>query len=410
MFKSMFRCWLPTYLAVVGLSLTASVAAPKPSFPCSNRMSPDEKAICQDPRLTTLDHIANQGYLFLRAKLGKVEANRINLPLIRQRQKCKSDVVCIENAQRESIRIFNKNGARLEIPDSGQKIPDKTELSVPEPPQPQAAIPSPQEQITPSEPAPASTTPPPPEPAPAAKSVASSESAAVADKPPEPAEATEAATTPATPPAKTAGAESPDPMTQGETEELVDRPPVETEAEASQPEAGDAAEATPNPQGAREWRPEIEKELRAESELESSATDLLTKEIAEAEQIKPLTREQRLSLENTRSKHRTAFMLATILFALVVALAISKFKRDPGPIAAAAPTTPSKRVETITNPSPRPSPAPSGPLSAAAPLSGKEPAQMVAANVRPSIETVTASAATQQPPSAWVWTGYKARI
>lgn len=418
MLKSLFRCWLPMYLAVVGLSLTTSVAVSKPSFPCSNRMSPDERAICQDPRLTTLDHIANQGYMFLRAKLGKVEANRINLPLIRQRQKCKSDVVCIENAQRESIRIFNKNGARLEIPDLSQEISGKSELNVPEPPKPQAAIPSPQEQITPSQPAPASTTPA-PEPAPPAKSIASSETDAVPEQAPEPAGATEASTTPATPPAKPAATENSEPSTQAETEEPVDRPPVESEAGttqadanagASQADAGAAAEATPNLQGAREWRPEIEKELRAESELESSATDLLTKEIAEEEQIKPLTREQRQAVESTRSKHRTAFMLATILFALVVAYAISKLKRDPGLITPSTNVTPPARTEKNTNPFPKASAPPSAQRSTAAGLSGNDQAPTSGANVRPTIETIAASAPTQPPPGAWVWTKYKARI
>lgn|GEM_PF-3751360 len=422
MLKSLFRCWSPALVVIVGLSVTAAVAAPKPSFPCSKRMSPDEKAICEDPRLTTLDRIANQGYLFLRAKLGKAEANKINLPLIRQRQKCKADVVCIEKAQRESIRLFNQNGARLEIPDFEREEAVKSEPNVPENPTAAAPEPAPSEPMKTSQTNPAENPTPPaasPEPAPSSKQTAPTEMAAPADKTPAPVETTEADATPAPPPATAAELEDKDTKSAGEPEEPIDQPPVESESKTasndnspSQDNADAGAGATPNPKGAREWRPEIEKELRAESELESRTTDTLTREIEEAEQIKPLTREQRQALESTRSKHRTAFMLAAILFALVVAYAISKLKRDPGLIASAAGrATPTHSAATIKNP----------PSAASAPPSATRPAALVstkndptlltsAAGVRPTIETSPTPASTQSTPSAWVWTHYKGKI
>lgn len=419
MLKSLFRCWSPTFLVIVGLSVTAAVAAPKPSFHCSNRMSPDEKTICQDPRLTTLDRIANQGYLFLRAKLGKAEANKINLPLIRQRQKCKADAVCIEKAQRESIRIFNQNGARLEIPDFEREVAVESGPAAPE--NPTAASPEPALTETmktagadpAADPAPSAASP---EPSLAAKQTTPAQVAAPADKTPAPAEATEADTTPAPLAATTAEAENKDAKSAGDPEEPIDRPPVESEEKTAAnddsppPEnAGPGAEATPDPKGSREWRPEIEKELRAESELESTTTDTLTREIEEAEQIKPLTREQRQALESARSKHRTAFMLAAILFALVVAYAISKLKRDPGLIASSA--TRSTPANPVAPPPSAASASPSATRPSTLASTKNDPTPLTSgASVRPTIETAPTPASTQSPPSAWVWTKYKGKI
>ena len=424
MLKSLSWRWLPALVLIVGLSATASIAAPNPSFPCSKRMSPDEKAICQDPRLTALDHIANQGYMFLRAKLGKAEANRLNLPLIRQRQKCKADVVCIEKAQRESIRIFNQNGARLTIPDFGGEEAVKSEQNVAE--NPPAAVPESSPNETPGAAEPVQAPNPPPqasasEPAPAVKPTEAEEAAAPADKASAPTGESETTAAPESPPAAAAEAENKQPQSAGEAAEPVDRPPVESEEKtaandnsAPREDSGSAAGATENEKGSREWRPEIEKELRAESELESTATEMLTKEMAEAEQIRPLTREQRQSLESSRSKHRTAFMLAAILFALVVAYAISKLRRDPGMVAAPArrATLPdaAETVKTsLTTPASPLSPRPAASLQ---PVNDPKPAPT--ASARPIIETAPAqapsSASPQTPPTAWVWTHYKGRI
>lgn len=404
MSKSSFGFWAPIIMVLAGLIPTASLAAPDPSFSCSKRISPDERAICQDPRLTTLDRIANRGYLFLRAKLGKAQANKINLPLIRQRQKCKSDTVCIETAQRESIRVFNQNGAKLEIPDLDREDVNKSATSAVENPPVTSPEPAPSEEPTSSSEAAAT-----PEPAPAVKPTTSSEVAAPPENAPVPTDTKEAAASAApAPPANIAEAESKPPKTDGEADEPVDRPPVENdEATATNdtaPSGDDAGTAagttTPNAQTSREWRPEMEKELRAESELESSATDTLTREMAEADQIRPLSRQERLAVETTRSKHRTAFMLAAILFALVVAYAISKLKRDPGLIAPTAQRTAARVDPPATVQKPEPAPAP--PTSAPRPAPPIQPVAQTA----PTSAIAPASA----PPKAWVWSQYKGRV
>ncbi len=447
MLKSLFRFWSLLFLVIGGLSSTASLAAPNPGLACSKRMSPDEKAICQDQRLTTLDRIANQGYLFLRAKLGKAQANKINLPLIRQRQKCKTDVVCIEKAQRESIRVFNLNGAKLEIPDlvpvqavNSEQTARAAQPEIAPEPAPQ------QEPMTSSEAVAASNNP----------SQRSADATSVVEKPailsenpvPEqeaPASANSNATTvtPASPPsATTPEADVKATETTEAPQETIDQQPVETDGKAAAndnepsqdtaqataeatpeahaaaeatPEARAVAEVTPEAKGAREWRPEIEKEIRAESELESSATDTLTKEITEAEQIKPLSRQERQALETTRSKHRTAFMLAAILFALIVAYAISKLRRDPGPSArdpgpsatAARPATPKANSnDTIVKAATAPISSPPAPGPAPLVDNVKEPVSKSVASERPTIGTAPA----QQPPGAWVWSQYKGKL
>jgi uncharacterized protein len=424
MSKALFRFRSPIYLVIFGLSSAAAFAAPNASFSCSKRTSPDEKAICQDQRLTTLDQIANQGYLFLRAKLGKAQANKINLPLIRQRQKCKSDIVCIEKAQRESIRIFNQNGAMLVIPPLLADEAMKSELAGPAN---QPAV-SP-EPVAPVAPAPSSetvmgsgnATTESPETAPADAPARLSDPSTAPDKTPAQSDEIAAAATPAPPPSPTTPvAESKSAEAAVAPQEPIDQPPAETQGttaandnEPSQDAAGAVAEATPEPKGSREWRPEIEKEIRAESELESSATDTLTEEMAELEQIKPLSRQQREALVTTRSRHRTAFMLATILFALVVAYAFSKFRRDPGLTA-----TPSKPVKSAASPEVAlynpPTPLTEPPVAQRTPPTVSPVRETARASgvPEPAVPTrpIISTASAQQPPRAWVWSQYKGKV
>ena len=424
MSKALFRFGSPILLVIFGLFLTAAFAAPNASFPCSKRTSPDEKAICQNQRLTTLDQIANQGYLFLRAKLGKAQANKINLPLIRQRQKCKADIVCIEKAQRESIRIFNQNGARLDIPPlpadeamgSEQASPANQPAQSPESAVPVAPIPS-SETVTGSR-NPSTESP---EPAPADAPSRLSEPTPAPEKTPTQPDEIAANATPAPPPSATTPVDAS--KTADATvapQEPIDQPPAETQGttaandnEPSQDAAGVVDQATPEPKGSREWRPEIEKEIRAGSELESSATDALSEEMAELEQIKPLSRQQREAVVITRSRHRTAFMLATILFALVVAYAFSKFRRDPGLMA--NPSKPARlaanREAAVYSPSTPPTESPLAPrpppvVSPVRETTRASVAPEPAAPARPIIATANA----QQPPKAWVWSQFKGKV
>jgi uncharacterized protein len=403
MFKSLHRFWLLTFLAMTGLGPAAAFAAPSPSFSCSQHMSPDEQAICKNPQLTALDHIANQGYLFLREKLGKAQANKINLPLIRQRQKCKADVVCIEKAQRESIRVFNQNGAGLEIPDPAPEAAVKNEPAVAlNPPVAKTEAPAPVEApATPEATTPvsrAATTPTLKEP-PALK-----ESPAPKEPP-----ATE------TPPVTTtAEAEAPAAKSAEGTEEVLDQPPVESESNsaandnsASQNKAPALADARPKDSGDREWRSDVEKEIRAESELESEATDVLEKEMEE--QAKPISRQEKQALQKHKNKHRIAFILAGILFALLVGYAISKLRRDPGVIAPAAKQTPPQAGATTTTAAPA-SPS-SAPRPAALLLTTAEPQPTARSSAKPTPDAPASPTPVKPlPPKAWVWSQYKGRV
>ena len=391
MFKSLHRFWLLTFLAMTGLGPATALAAPSPSFSCSQHMSPDEQAICKNPQLTALDHIANQGYLYLREKLGKTQANKINLPLIRQRQKCKTDVVCIEKAQRESIRVFNQNGAGLEIPD----------------PAPEAAVKN--------EPAVASNPP-----------VTKTEAPAPVEAPATPEATTptsRAATTPArkeppateTPPVTTAEAETPAAKSAEGTEEVLDQPPVESDANtaandnsASQNNAAAVADARPKDSGDREWRSDVEKEIRAESELESEATDVLEKEMAE--QAKPISRQEKQAVQKHKNKHRIAFILAGILFALLVGYAISKLRRDPGVIAPVAKRTPAQTDATTTTAAPAsPSSAAPRPVALLQTTAEKQPTARISVKPTPDA-SASSTPAKPLPPKAWVWSQYKGRV
>ena len=387
MFKSLHRFWLLTFLAMAGMSPATALAAPSPSFSCSQHMSPDEQAICKNPQLTALDHIANQGYLFLREKLGKAQANKINLPLIRQRQKCKTDVVCIEKAQRESIRIFNQNGAGLEIPDTAPEPAVKSESAALDAPAATAEAAQPlKTPVTPEATTPASnaaTTP-------VLKESASSE-------------------TPAT--TTTAEAENPATKVAGGTEELLDQPPVESDPSSAANDNNAAqnnaavADARSNSGESREWRPEIEKEIRNESALESSATDVLEKEMAE--QAKPVSRQERQAVEKHKSKHRIAFILAAILFALVVGYAISKLRHDPGVIPPAAKRAPSPAPETTT--ASAAALAISPPKALTPSITEKSPASPIVVKAAPDAPGLPIPV-KPSPPKAWVWSQYKGRV
>lgn len=391
MFKSRHRFWLLTFLAITGLSPASAPAAPSPSFTCSRHMSPDEQAICKNPQLTALDHIANQGYLFLREKLGKSQANKINLPLIRQRQKCKADIVCIEKAQRESIRVFNENGAGLEIPDKTSEAAASTDQSATLDAAPATAAPTPAPPPPTSQPKPEATTPP--------------SDAATTPAPKE-------APTPVATPSTATEAENSAPKPAEEGEELLDQPPVESDTSGVAKENGSArddaasvAEATPNESGARDWRPENDKEIRDESALESAATDMLEKEMAE--QAKPVSRQERQAIENYKNKHRIALILAAILFALVVGYAITKLRRDPG---ARPPAT--RRVTSAVDAGAPPvsiPPAENKPAPLLQPVTERVPTPPV--SVKAGVDAPAAPSTLKPlPPKAWVWSQYRGRF
>jgi uncharacterized protein len=92
------------------------VFAAQPSFNCSKASRPDEVAICSNETLASVDNVANNGFEYLRSKLGRSTANAINLPLIKKRQSCGGNYQCILNAQMEAINTFISYGAPIAIP------------------------------------------------------------------------------------------------------------------------------------------------------------------------------------------------------------------------------------------------------------------------------------------------------
>jgi uncharacterized protein len=121
-----------------------SVFATQPSFDCSKASRPDEVAICSNETLTIVDNVANNGFEYLRLKLGRAAANKIDLPLIKKRQGCGGNYQCILNAQIEAINTFISYGAPIAMPnlsgDSGQQNNGaREELAAPHKAAPQAA-------------------------------------------------------------------------------------------------------------------------------------------------------------------------------------------------------------------------------------------------------------------------------
>ena len=92
------------------------VFAAQPSFNCSKASRPDEVAICSNETLASVDIVANNGFEYLRSKLGRSAANAINMPLIKKRQSCGGNYECILNAQMEAINTFISHGAPIAIP------------------------------------------------------------------------------------------------------------------------------------------------------------------------------------------------------------------------------------------------------------------------------------------------------
>lgn len=98
-----------------GLCSAQSHAA-EASFNCSTASRPDEVAICADEALAAMDRIADAGYQYLRSHIGPSAANKLNLPIIKKRQRCGSDAACIRSVQEEAIEIFKRNGAPIDAP------------------------------------------------------------------------------------------------------------------------------------------------------------------------------------------------------------------------------------------------------------------------------------------------------
>ncbi len=378
--------------------VATAVAAPKPSFNCAAAGSADERTICANPGLIALDVVANDGYLFLRDKLGKTRANKINLPLIKKRQSCGADAACIKAAQLESIAIFRKFGANLEVPADRQTVAEKPPVTV------FAAPPAAADNAPTPMPAPR---PQPSKPAAVTKEVAPAPPPVALRAAPEASSPAEVAVV--TPPATTGTpVEEPAPDTAGSNDETAaaggtaappaedatDEPPREIEGESIVPPSSpdsvrsDAATDAPAPEAA------------APADASPAAAPVVEKEV----------------VETVRKKHLFAFILAGTVFALLAFYLVRKLRGEHGAHAPA-----------VAAPGPG---VPTSPASAAAPGTATRPGPAAARQETPPTrmnpgelrtkltppeplgkpEATTSAKQKDDGSLAWVWSKYKGKL
>lgn len=104
---------------VSGLMICAAAGpagAAGPSFDCKKASSPDEIAICHNPKLAELDSLISDGYRKLAGQLGKDVANRINAPFFRQRRTCGGDELCIFQYGAAELQTFAEGLGSDQLP------------------------------------------------------------------------------------------------------------------------------------------------------------------------------------------------------------------------------------------------------------------------------------------------------
>jgi uncharacterized protein len=111
-----------------------SVSAETPSFDCAKATYPDERTICFSAELSQLDNAASAGYEYVRRVYGLQYANSLDLPLLRARRACATDVTCIKARQLAAIKKFQSLGApvnALPPPSPPAELTDLVTTSVP---------------------------------------------------------------------------------------------------------------------------------------------------------------------------------------------------------------------------------------------------------------------------------------
>ena len=106
---------IPCLSIIVLLLVCASARAETPSFNCANAFYPDERAICSNDELSSLDNLANAGYIYVRRVYGRQYANAIDLPLLQARRSCGDRVPCIKAYQLTAIQKFQSLGAPIRV-------------------------------------------------------------------------------------------------------------------------------------------------------------------------------------------------------------------------------------------------------------------------------------------------------
>ena len=80
-----------------GLLTPVATLAAGPSFPCNKASSPDERVICADRQLSSLDLTAAIAYEYSRTGLDGKRAESIRTNSLRKRRACKSNEACIRS-------------------------------------------------------------------------------------------------------------------------------------------------------------------------------------------------------------------------------------------------------------------------------------------------------------------------
>ena len=385
-------------LFAAGGAATAA-AAPKPSFSCAAAASADERAICANPGLIALDVVANDGYLFLRDKLGKSRANKINLPLIKKRQSCGADAACIRAAQLESIAIFKKFGADLEIPADRKPVAEKppvTIVGIPPAPAAESPVPAP------------APRPQPLRPQTAAKAAAPAQTPAAPQETAETSSPAEVAVAP--PPAETQP-----PVAEPAPESAVPDDAQSAAAGSAAPPSDDATDEPPREIEGESVVPSSPPEPgRADVAAEASAPE--TAMPAEASPATPPVVEKEV-VESFRKKHLFAFILAGTVFALLAFYLVRKLGGEYGvqPAPEAAPPEPSRSASPPSAAVPttaiRPPPAAA---RSETPPTRMNPGELRSKLTPPEPLGKSETAAGEKPKDdvsvAWVWNKYKGKL
>ncbi len=88
---------LVTIVLLESMAASGSRAEDGPSFDCKKASTAEEKTICANDDLASLDRMVSDGYQRLVSNLGVEGANKINSPFFLARKKCNSNVECIRS-------------------------------------------------------------------------------------------------------------------------------------------------------------------------------------------------------------------------------------------------------------------------------------------------------------------------
>ncbi len=101
--------------ALLGAAPALPQTAAGPSFDCAKAQSPDERAICADPRLAEMDRAVSAAYAAVPAG-GKAEARRSGAGFLQSRRRCGAEEACILGQQALALHGYDDLGATVPVP------------------------------------------------------------------------------------------------------------------------------------------------------------------------------------------------------------------------------------------------------------------------------------------------------